>query len=295
MCEILAPAGDEKSFYAAIDAGADAVYLGLSSFSARQSAENFCPDNLKKYIDYAHALHVRVYVAMNTLVKDVEMESFVSALVAAHNSGADAIIMQDIFLGKLIKDRYPEITLHLSTQAGVCNIFGARLAKRYGFSRVILARETPLKDVKEIASMIETEVFVQGALCTCFSGQCYMSALAGGNSGNRGACKQPCRQKYKIDREGFDSYAYALSLSDLCAAENLSALIEAGVSSFKIEGRMRSPEYVRAAVTYYKDTLSENSPRLREDFSRMKRAFNRGDYTKGYLYGQAKDLLSRDV
>ena len=295
MCEILAPAGDEKSFYAAIDAGADAVYLGLSSFSARQSAENFCPDNLKKYIDHAHALHVRVYVAMNTLVKDVEMESFVSALVAAHNSGADAIIMQDIFLGKLIKDRYSAITLHLSTQAGVCNIFGARLAKRYGFSRVILARETPLKDVKEIASMIETEVFVQGALCTCFSGQCYMSALAGGNSGNRGACKQPCRQKYKIDREGFDSYAYALSLSDLCAAENLSALIEAGVSSFKIEGRMRSPEYVRAAVTYYKDVLSENSPRLREDFSRMKRAFNRGDYTKGYLYGQAKDLLSRDV
>ena len=136
MCEILAPAGDEKSFYAAIDAGADAVYLGLSSFSARQSAENFCPDNLKKYIDHAHALHVRVYVAMNTLVKDVEMESFVSALVAAHNSGADAIIMQDIFLGKLIKDRYSAITLHLSTQAGVCNIFGAarqavRLFARY--------------------------------------------------------------------------------------------------------------------------------------------------------------------
>lgn len=170
MCEILAPAGDEKSFYAAIDAGADAVYLGLSSFSARQSAENFCPDNLKKYIDHAHALHVRVYVAMNTLVKDVEMESFVSALVAAHNSGADAIIMQDIFLGKLIKDRYSAITLHLSTQAGVCNIFGARLAKRYGFSRVILARETPLKDVKEIASMIETEVFVQGSAVHLFLG-----------------------------------------------------------------------------------------------------------------------------
>lgn len=179
MCEILAPAGMKSRFMRRSTPGADAVYLGLSSFSARQSARNFCPDNLKKYIDYAHALHVRVYVAMNTLVKDVEMESFVSALVAAHNSGADAIIMQDIFLGKLIKDRYPEITLHLSTQAGVCNIFGARLAKRYGFSRVILARETALKDVKEIASMIETEVFVQGALCTCFSGQCYMSALAG--------------------------------------------------------------------------------------------------------------------
>lgn len=294
MLEILAPAGDEKSFFSAIAAGANAVYLGLSDFSARKNAANFNLDNLKYYIDYAHIFGVRVYVAMNTLVKESELDSFVSALVSAHNYGADAIIMQDVFLGKLIKEKYPEITLHLSTQAGACNVYGAKLAKRYGFSRVILARETPLSSIKEIAKIIETETFIQGALCTCFSGQCYMSSFVGANSGNRGYCKQPCRKKYKINRHGFDEYAYAISLSDLCVGDDVKSLIDAGVVSFKIEGRMRSPEYVYAAVDYYKKIIFENV-NDKNAFSTLKRTFNRGDYTKGYLFGQDKNLISRNV
>ena len=256
MCELLAPAGDEASFYAAVHSGADAVYLGLTDFSARRSAANFSLENLKEHIDYAHALGVRVHVALNTLIKEDELARFFENVAAAWNAGADALIIQDIFLGKRIKELYPEIVLHLSTQAGVCNIYGARLAKRMGFTRVILARETPFEDIEKIAAEMETEVFVQGALCTCFSGQCYMSSFAGGNSGNRGLCKQPCRKKYRIDRAGHESYSYALSLSDLCAAKDVPALVRAGVCSFKIEGRMRSAAYVGAAVKYYKDVLA---------------------------------------
>ena len=158
------------------------------------------------------------------------------------------------------------LCLHLSTQAGVCNALGAKYAKELGFSRVILARETRLADIVEIAKIIETEAFVQGALCTCFSGQCYLSSFAGGNSGNRGKCKQPCRKRYKIDRAGFDEYAYRISLSDLCVGEDIQKLTEAGVSSFKIEGRMRRPEYVASAVAYYRALIdgkkaeAENKP-----------------------------------
>lgn len=170
MCELLAPAGDEASFYAAVHSGADAVYLGLTDFSARRAAANFSLENLKEYIDYAHALGVRVHVALNTLIKEDELARFFENVAAAWNAGADALIIQDVFLGKRIKELYPEIVLHLSTQAGVCNLYGARMAKRCGFSRVILARETPMESIVSIAKEIETEVFVQGALCTCFRG-----------------------------------------------------------------------------------------------------------------------------
>ena len=216
MTEILAPAGNEESAYAAINAGADAIYLGLQSFSARSSAGNFSEEALSSLIARAHLFGVKIYVALNTLVKDAELEDFVSAAVKAHNLGADALIVQDIYLGAYLKKTYPQMCLHLSTQAGVCNALGAKYAKELGFSRVILARETRLADIVEIAKIIETEAFVQGALCTCFSGQCYLSSFAGGNSGNRGKCKQPCRKRYKIDRAGFDEYAYRISLSDLC-------------------------------------------------------------------------------
>ena len=289
MCEVLAPAGDEQSFYAAVHSGADAVYLGLTDFSARRSAKNFSLENLKSYLDYAHILGVKVYVALNTLVKNEELGRFFSCAVGAWNAGADALIIQDIFLGAALKKKYREMTLHLSTQAGVCNEYGAKLAKRYGFERVILARETPLESIRKIASIIETEVFVQGAMCTCFSGQCRFSAVAGGNSGNRGLCKQPCRKKYKIDRYGYEELSYKLSLSDLCLGQDLQKLIAAGVSSFKIEGRMRSAAYVGAAVSYYKNLLSEKS--CGSDFSELKRSYNRGNYTRGYLYGQDKTLI----
>lgn len=293
MTEILAPAGDEKSAYAAIDAGADAIYLGLSAFSARSSAANFSLETLEKLIARAHAFGVKIYVAMNTLVKDGELNEFVKKAVEVHNSGADAIIIQDIYLGAYLKKTYPQMCLHLSTQAGVCNALGARYAKELGFSRVILARETKLADVSEIAKIIETEVFVQGALCTCFSGQCYLSSFAGGNSGNRGKCKQPCRKRYKIDRKGFDDYAYRISLSDLCAGDGIWELAKAGASSFKIEGRMRRPEYVAAAVKYYKKLLSGGAGS--GDLSALKRTYNRGNYTRGLTFGQDKSFISSAV
>ncbi|MDE7162455.1 MAG: U32 family peptidase [Clostridia bacterium] len=293
MTEILAPAGDEKSAYAAINAGADAIYLGLSAFSARSSAANFGFEALEKLIAHAHALGVKIYVAMNTLVKNSELEEFVKAAVQVHNIGADAIIIQDLYLGAYLKKTYPQMCLHLSTQAGICNAYGAQYAKELGFSRVILARETKLADIKEIAKIIETEVFVQGALCTCFSGQCYLSSFAGGNSGNRGKCKQPCRKRYKIDREGFAEYAYRISLSDLSAGEKLEELIDAGASSFKIEGRMRRPEYVAAAVKYYKKLIAGNAESC--DLSALKRTYNRGNYTKGLTFGQDKSFISSAV
>lgn len=291
--EILAPAGDEKCAYAAIDAGANAIYLGLSSFSARSSAENFGFDALEKLIVHAHFFGVKIYVAMNTLVKDAELEEFVETAVKVHNLGADALIIQDIYLGAYLKKTYPQMCLHLSTQAGICNAYGARYAKELGFSRVILARETSLSDIAEIAKIIETEVFVQGALCTCFSGQCYLSSFAGGNSGNRGKCKQPCRKRYSIDRKGFEEPAYRISLSDLCVGEDVQKLIEAGVSSFKIEGRMRRPEYVSAAVNYYKNLLEGKAEK--SDLSALKRTYNRGNYTKGLAFGQDKSLISSAV
>lgn len=293
MAEILAPAGDKLSAYAAINSGADAIYLGLTSFSARSSAENFDLSSLKEVISYAHFFGVKIYVAMNTLIKQAEAAEFLSNAAEVWNVGADAIIVQDLYLGAYLKKCCPDIILHLSTQAGVCNEYGARYAKELGFSRVILARETKFEDIKKIAGIIETEVFVQGALCTCFSGQCYLSSFAGGNSGNRGRCKQPCRKRYKIDRAGYESYAYRISLSDLCLGEDIKKYEEAGVSSFKIEGRMRRPQYVAAAVSYYKKLLSNED--AKSAFSALKRAYNRGNYTKGLAFFQEKSFISSAV
>lgn len=293
MMEILAPAGDESCAYAAINAGADAIYLGLSAFSARSSAANFDWQSLENLIARAHLFGVKIYVAMNTLVKNCELEEFVKSAVKAHNAGADALIIQDIYLGAYLKKLYPQMCLHLSTQAGINNVLGAQYAKELGFSRVVLARETTIADVEKISKVIETEAFIQGALCTCFSGQCYLSSFAGGNSGNRGKCKQPCRKQYKIDRRGFEEYAYRISLSDLCVGEDIKKLAQAGVSSFKIEGRMRRPEYVSATVDYYKKLLDGSA--CAAQFSALKRAYNRGNYTKGLAFGQDRSLISSAV
>ena len=294
MLEILAPAGNTECADAAIKSGADAIYLGLNAFSARQNAGNFDGTELRALLAKAHFCGVKVYVAMNTLVKDSELDAFEENLLSAWNSGVDAVILQDIFLGKSMHARYPEIVLHLSTQAGVCTADGARLAKECGFSRVILARETPLAEIKKIAEILETEVFVQGALCTCFSGQCYFSSFAGGNSGNRGRCKQPCRKLYAYDRKGNTEKNYALSLSDLCVGEDMQKLIDAGVVSFKIEGRMRRPEYVAATVRYYRRILDGKAD-LEGTLSDLKRTYNRGNYTKGLAFGQDKRFLSTAI
>lgn len=290
--EILAPAG-KQSVRAALLSGADAVYLGLTEFSARESAENFTVEELAEVSAFAHILGAKVYVCLNTLVKPAETEGFFSRALRAWNAGADAVLLQDIFLGKALKEKYPEMVLHLSTQGGCNNVYGAALAKEYGFSRAVLARETPIEEIGKISEIIETEVFVQGALCSAFSGQCYFSSFAGNNSGNRGRCKQPCRKKYALDRKGFEEYAYALSTSDLCAGSEMKELIAAGVKSLKIEGRMRRPEYVAAAVRYYR-ALLEGAP-AKDELSALKRAYNRGDYTRGLAFGQDADFLSRAV
>ncbi len=293
MLEILAPSGNLECADVAIRSGANAIYLGYTAFSARDGADNFDDQALADTLRKAHLADVKVYVAMNTVVKSCELDSFLTTLLSLWNMGVDAIILQDVLLGKYIHSLYPQIVLHLSTQAGVCTAYGALLAKEYGFSRVILARETPLEEIKKITPIIETEVFVQGALCTCFSGQCYFSSYVGGNSGNRGRCKQPCRKQYSYDRNGFEEKAYALSLSDLSVGEDIQKLVDAGVVSFKIEGRMRRKEYVGAAVRYYRALLDgvETSQR----FSDLMRTYNRGNYTKGLAFGQDKRFLSRNV
>ncbi len=293
MTELLAPAGGEQSAYIALEGGADAVYLGLNDFSARAGAENFDVQSLERTARFAHVLGAKVYVALNTLVKDAELPQFFALAKAAWQAGADAILLQDVFLGQALKNACPEIVLHLSTQAGCCNVYGAELAKACGFSRAVLARETPIEEIAKISAVIETEVFVQGALCTCFSGQCYFSSFAGNMSGNRGRCKQPCRKKYTISRSGFEEPSYALSLSDLSVGDRIKELIAAGVSSLKIEGRMRRPEYVAAAVKYYRELLGGGNPQAA--FDALRRAYNRGDYTQGLAFGQDRMFLSQKV
>ena len=290
MFELLAPAGNADCFFAAINNGADAVYMGLSDFSARKNAENFTKDNIRYYVAYAHLFNVKVYVAVNTLVKNDEFESFISTVGAAYEAGADAFIVQDIFLAEPLKKIFPKIVLHLSTQGGVNNAEGAKYAIKKGFSRVILARETGIDEIKEIAKIIETEVFVHGALCSSFSGHCYISSFVGGNSGNRGLCKQPCRRAYTLvtnENKG----NYAISLSDLCLIDKLNDLKKAGVKSVKIEGRMRTPEYVSSVVKAYRTAIDDGVTSIDE----IKRTYNRGDFTLGYPFGVAADIVSDKI
>ena len=294
MCEILAPAGSKENLISAINAGANAVYLGLTDFSARKTAENFTLDDLKYAVAYAKTFGVKVYVTVNTLIKDNEIDALLGDINVAYSYGVDAFILQDVFLGGYIKKIMPDICLHLSTQAGVCNEYGAKLAKNLGFSRVILARETKLKDIEAISKIIETEVFIQGALCTSLSGHCYFSSFVGGNSGNRGLCKQPCRKKYSIEYNGKTiKNGYLISLSDLSVGEDIKVLKDLGVSSFKIEGRLRSKEYVYSAVKYYRQILDGQD--TSDMVKALKVSFNRGNYTNGLAFGQKNDFISDKV
>lgn len=286
--EILAPAGNLKTFYVAVGSGANAVYLGLKDFSARKGADNFSYEELEEALKFARVMGVKVYVALNTLVKESELKGFLNTVITLRKMGVDAIILQDIFLGKYIHERVKDVELHLSTQGGVNNLQGAKLAKSFGFKRVILARETPIQEIKKIASFMETEVFVQGALCTSFSGHCYMSSFGGGNSGNRGLCKQPCRRTYKLNGAKEN---YAICTADLCVGEKIKELETIGVHSLKIEGRMRRAEYVSASIHYYR-SLIYPWEKVGGELSALKRTYNRGNYTKGLAWGQEKNFLS---
>lgn len=283
MLEILAPCGTEESFEAALNSGADAVYLGLTSFSARRNAANFTPQQLKTAVEKAHRQGVRVYVTVNTLVFDDEFSELKKTVLSVSEAKADGVIIQDFGAVKSFKEYAPEIRLHGSTQMTVTSASGAEFVKKQGFSRVVLPRELSLEEIRSITSRvdIETEVFVHGALCVCLSGQCLLSAAIGGRSGNRGLCAQPCRLNYRCgEREN------VLSLKDLSVIENLRQLEQAGVSSAKIEGRMKRPEYVAAAVNQCRLSLKGE----KTDTELLRRVFSRSGFTKGYFEGDFSNM-----
>ncbi len=277
--EILAPVGAKEQLYAAVRSGADAVYFGASSFNARRNAENFSDEEFLQAVKYCHERRVKVYITLNTLITDKEITAFCDCLRLIAKSGADAVIVQDLGAVSLIKKHCPDIPLHASTQMAVHNVNGAKMLEKMGFSRVVPARELTLEEIRQIrkATNLEIEVFVHGAHCMSASGMCYMSSALGERSGNRGLCAQPCRLNFKTsDRE------YALSLKDMCLIEHIDSLKKAGVCSFKIEGRMKRPEYVAAAVTVYKSALNGGKP----DITALKSVFSRSGFTDGYITGK---------
>lgn len=280
--EILAPVGGQEQLLAAVRCGADAVYLGAKGFNARRNAENF--DDLAAVAGYCHARGVDVHVTLNTLVFDSEMKELERTLDEVAASGADAVIVQDLAVMRLVKERYPTLKLHASTQCAVHNTDGVKLFEDYGVDRVVLARELSIKEIEKIraATGVELETFVHGALCMCLSGACYLSGMLGGRSGNRGLCAQPCRLDFKGANGG-----YALSLKDMSHLAHVRALADAGVASLKIEGRMKRPEYVAAAVT-----CARQAARGEEyDEEALRAVFSRSGFTDGYATGSRRDVF----
>ncbi|MBR5641689.1 MAG: U32 family peptidase [Firmicutes bacterium] len=277
--EILAPVGGAEQLKAAVRCGCDAVYFGLPDFNARRNADNFAGDGLEDTIRYCHDSGVKVYVTVNTLVKDDELEAVHRTVDTAARSGADAIIVQDLAVASYAKRCWPDLTMLASTQMAVCNAEGVRKLQEYGFSRVVLARELTLQEIRDIIAETgaDCEVFVHGAHCMSVSGNCYMSSMFGGRSGNRGLCAQPCRLDWKI--RGRD---HALSLKDMCYIPHIQELAEAGVRSLKIEGRMKRPEYVAAAVTACRQALDGGE----HDLETLRSVFSRSGFTDGYLTGR---------
>ena len=284
--EILAPVGSEEMLHAAVFSGADAVYLGFSGFNARTGAGNFDADSLKEAVRFCHARGVKVHVALNTTVYGGELASLCDAIRAVAASGADAVICQDLAVATLIGKIAPQLPRHGSTQMSVHTLQGALELKELGFTRVVLARELSLPEVEQITRHcgIETECFVHGALCMCVSGQCYMSAFLGGRSGNRGSCAGPCRLPFEANAlpEGKPGRLHHLSLKDNSVIDKLDQLQAIGVASAKIEGRLRKPEYVAAAVSA---CLAGREGRA-YDRDLLKNAFSRSGFTSGYLDGK---------
>ena len=284
--EILSPVGNFESLKCAVNNGADAVYLGVSDFNARNNLVNFSMDELKETVNFAHLFGVKVYLTLNILFKDDELENVLMVVSKALDAKVDAFIVQDIGLVYLLRTIYPNIVLHASTQMGVENLEGVRFLKRLGFSRVVLARETPLSEIKRIKDNedIEIEYFVQGALCVAYSGNCYLCSLLADSSGNRGKCKQFCRLPYALTSSKVKKEGYLLSAKDFCLLPNLKELVNAGVTSLKIEGRARRPGYVGEATYIYKNAVLNDFKYTQNDLINLKKEFNRGDYISGYFY-----------
>ena len=281
MNEILAPCGSVETLYAALNAGADAIYIGMKKFSARKNAENFSDLELKQTVEECHKRGVKVYAAMNTLVYDSELQEYSDFVRIAAECGIDALIVQDLGAAKLIKSLCPELPIHASTQLTLNSISGVKAAEEFGFSRVVIGRELSNEQINAISSeaKAEIEIFVHGALCVSVSGQCYMSSIFGGRSGNRGLCAQPCRLDFSCDERH-----NVISLKDQSLISQLGKL--KNIKSFKIEGRMKRPEYVACAVNACRNSL-DGKP---YDYERLSNVFSRGGLTDGYFNGTMADM-----
>jgi putative protease len=282
MLELLAPAGSFESVTAAVKNGANAVYMGFGSFNARRNAKNFTEEEFSDAVGYCHDRGVKVYAALNTLLSDRELPAALEMAGRACSYGADAIIVQDLGLMRAIREALPDIPIHASTQMSVHSLEGVKKAAELGATRVVLARELSREEIAYIGlhSPIETEVFCHGALCMCYSGQCYMSAVIGRRSGNRGLCAQPCRLNYGI---GLKNNEYPLSLKDLCLIEHIGDLEKCGVSCLKIEGRMRRPEYTAIVTGIYSRAIRSGSGPTKKELSDLQAAFSRQGFTDGYF------------
>ena len=278
--EILAPVGAQEQLKAAVRSGANAVYLGVDNFNARRNADNFTTENLKDAVKYCRLRNVKVFVTLNTLIFDKEIDELYKTVKAIAESGADAVIVQDFATVKAVKEICPDMPLHASTQMAVHNISGAKLLEEMGFSRIVLARELSLEEMRAIRNEVkaELEVFVHGAHCMSASGNCYLSAMLGERSGNRGLCAQGCRLNW-TNSHGRE---YALSLKDMSYLDNIKDLMEIGIDSFKIEGRMKRPEYVAAAVSSLKKAMNNEI----YDKLALRSVFSRSGFTDGYLKGK---------
>lgn len=295
--ELLAPVGSKEALIAAIENGADAVYFGGKVFSARHYASNFTREELEWAIDYAHVRGVKAYVTVNTLIKDSELEEASEYLQFLCNAGADAVNVQDLGILSLLREQLPELPVHASTQMTIHNIGGVKFLEEMGVKRVVLARELSLDEIRRIKSQtsVEIETFIHGALCFSYSGQCLLSSMIGGRSGNRGYCAQPCRKKYRLG--GVEGYL--LSPKDLNMSEHIGALVKAGIDSFKIEGRMKRHEYVAGVVRIYRKLIEryfeapENFQVKDDEKHMLLQLFNRG-FTAGYFFGNpGSELMSR--
>lgn len=302
--EILAPAGSMECLRVAVAAGADAIYLGGTKFGARAYAQNLSEEDLVQAIEYVHIHGRKIYMTVNTLLKDRELNELYAYLLPYYKAGLDGVIVQDIGAVKFIGEYFPEMPVHASTQMTITNTLGADFLKRYGITRVVPARELSLKEIRDMKKQtgLEMECFVHGALCYCYSGQCLLSSMIGGRSGNRGQCAQPCRLPYQTEGK---KPADLMSLKDLCTIDILPELIDAGIDSFKIEGRMKQPEYVYTVVKMYrkyadqylklqKEGKGKSSYHVSEaDKRELLATYQRRGYCEGYYYQHnGKDMVS---
>lgn len=284
--ELLAPAGSPEALTAAVQAGADAVYLGCGALNARRNAKNFAPEDLAGVVSYCHLRGTKVYLTLNTLLKSRELPQAAETAALACQAGVDAILVQDLGLARLLRETVPDVPLHASTQMTVHNLDGVKACADLGLTRVVLARELSRQALEFLCthSPIELEVFVHGALCMCYSGQCQLSAVLGGRSGNRGLCAQPCRLSFRFP--GDKKPGHPLSLKDLSLAGQLQALSDLGIACLKIEGRMKRPEYVSIVTGIYAAALREHREPTPQELRQLEAAFSRNGFTQGYYTGE---------